>query len=240
MEANGAKIRLKKVLIVSTDLHEENMLKSVPQNEVVENLQIESTGSFGQEPTWWAQHAPDILIINLPDEEPLQNYFFSKLKTNVPKNQGILILSKNVSTSLMQLSGQFQKLRILKAPISATNLYKSIIDVVTSRETGKQQIHPRYMTDQDVTVTSDLKAGKMSSKMKNLSLTGAYIESAANTIGLVIGDLVRIQIYTHNRKEYVFDGRVVWVKAPDGANFIGFGITFVDKEEVYNNLLKGF
>ena len=38
-------------------------------------------------------------------------------------------------------------------------------------------------------------------------------------------------------KQYVFDVRVVWVKPqPNGAT--GYGCTFVDKDEVYNNLLK--
>jgi len=215
------------------------MIEEVMAQHQPETYQLETTGSFGQKPEWWAQNAPDALVIKLPADDFLQGFFFSKLKSDVPKAVSLLFICETVSAGLMQMTTHFQKVRIMKSPVEAFDLYRSLGDLLADYHPGKQQASPRYMTNQSIIVSSDSKKGQLEAKMGNLSISGAFFEVNQNTMGLANGDLIRIQIVIPGLKEYVFDAKIVWVRGNQPDQPQGFGCTFVDKDEVYENLLKG-
>lgn len=230
---------MKKVLIISTSYDEQKMIEEVASQQQSVSFQIETTGSFGQKPEWWAQQAPDVVLIKLPSDEFLQNFFFAKLKTDIPKTVSLLFICDSISAALMQMTTLFQKVRILKSPIESFDLFRALNELLADYEPGRQQASPRYMTNQAIIVSSDFKTGKLDALMKNLSISGAFFESKDNSMGLANGDLIRIQIIIPGMKEYVFDAKIVWVRANQPGQANGFGCTFIDKNEVYNNLLKG-
>lgn len=224
---------MKKVLIISTSFEEQRMIEEVMKASGPAQLTVETTASFGQEAAWWSTQGPDILVLQLPSDTLLQESFFTKLKKDVPKSQPIIFLCEGISSSLMMMSSHFSKVRMLKAPVNGFDLYRTVIDLIADYKEGQRQIHPRYLTDQPVEISSDYKPGRASASMKNLSMGGAYFEANVTGFSIESGDLVKLSILVGEpAKQYVFDAKVVWVKET------GFGVTFIDRDEVYNNLLK--
>ncbi len=229
---------MKRLLIVSTSYNEQKSIEEVLQLHSPGSLHIETTASFAQDITFWTLQPPDALMLSLPEDDLLQGYFLTKLRKDVPKTQPIIILCSAISQPLMQLSLLYSRLRLFKTPVEGYALYRSVFDLTKKYKDGENQNHPRYLTEQPVELMSDLAEGRLAAIMKNLSLSGAYIES--NSRGLLVnqGDLVKVSVYTQDvGKQYVFDARIVWVK-PQKNGMTGYGVTFVNKEEVYNSLLK--
>ena len=138
----------------------------------------------------------------------------------------------------MQLSMHFSKVRMLKMPVDGFGLYRSVVDLLQEFKAGARQAHPRYLTDQTVEIYSEIPNTKIRAVMKNLSLSGAYFETEETSFQMNSGDFFKLSILMGNpNKQYVFDIRVVWSRKKE-SGAIGYGVTFVDKEEVYNHLLK--
>ncbi len=213
------------------------MVEEVASQHNPGRFQIESTASFAQGPEFWKLKA-DVLIINLPEDPLLQGYFFQKLKADVPRTQPLILLCSAISSPLMQLSQQFSRVRMLKTPVVGFNLYKCAIDLLQDYEPGQTQIHPRYATHQVVELKSPNSATPMKAVMKNLSITGAYLESNDRSFEIKTGDMLKIEVLLgDSKKEYSFDVKVVWLKAMED-DTRSFGVTFVESDDIYNSLLK--
>ncbi len=230
---------MKKVLIISTSFEQENQVKQVFEKapEFPGGISFETTSSFGQDIGWWSIQGPDLLILNLPDDPVLQGYFFTKLRRDVPPTQPMIITCSTITSSMLNLSMEFVKLRMLKAPVDSFTLYRTIVDILTEYKPGQQQIHPRYLTNQDIEVYSDFKQGRWNATMKNLSLSGVYFEMPSVEKNIQVGDLIKISVIGSQAKNTIFDGKVVWAKDKDDES-TGFGVAFIDQNEVYNQLLK--
>jgi hypothetical protein len=227
------------VLIISPSSEEQEMIEEVAQHHNPGGLSVEATASFGQDSNWWIENKPDVLIVNLPEDELLQEYYFTKLHRDIPRTQSMLFLCSRISSSLMQMSLNFAKVRMIKTPVESFSLYRALIDLMRDFEPGQQQSHPRYLTDQEIEVLSDFREGKLSAKMKNLSMSGAYFEATTQSLELAPGDFIRLSVAVGQpKKQYIFDAKVVWMKPQSTSGLIGYGVTFINKEEVYNNLLK--
>lgn len=214
------------------------MLEEAMQMHSPGSLQLETTASFAQDITFWTMTPPNVLLLCLPDDDLLQGYFLTKLRKDVPKLQPMIIVCPSISGSLMQLSMTYNKVRLFKSPVDGYTLLRSILDLTKKYKEGETQTHPRYLTDQPVEVQSDLVEGRLTAVMKNLSLSGAYLESKSRGLLVNEGDLVKVSVYMGDpSRQYIFDVRVVWLRAQkNGAT--GYGVTFVNKDEVYNSLLK--
>lgn len=229
---------MKKVLIISSRMQEQDLLQNVALAHRPGAFSFETTASFGQDVTYWTAQAPDVLILCLPDDDLMQGYFFTKLRKDVLKNQPIIFVSEKISAPMMQLSLHFSKVRMLKAPVEGNVLYRNVMDLTQEYEEGRKQVHPRYLTDQAVEVRSDMYEGAMKAVMKNLSVSGAYFETLEEGFKIAAGDFVRLSVQIGTPlKLYVFDVKVVWA-AEKHRQIRGYGCAFVDRDEVYNNLLK--
>lgn len=229
-------------MIISISKDEQKLLQEALVRAPDKSYTFETTASFGQEAAWWTQNSPDCLVLSLPADDLMQGYFITKLRADVPRSLPILVLCEAVSASLMQLSQMFSKIRLLKTPADGTAMLKSIVDLVTAWD-GKQQIHPRYLTDQLITVLTD-DDKRYSARMRNLSISGAYFETENVDTNCKAGELIKIAISVGQPgREYEFDAKIVWVKPLEGQGPVkaqGYGVAFMNKEDVYNNLLKGF
>lgn len=229
---------MKRILIISTSLDEEKKIQEAAQIHNPGAFKVETTASFSQDVNFWQTQAPDVLVLQIPQDPLLQGYFFTKLRKDVPTKQPMIVLCSMISAALMQLSTEYSKVRIFKTPVDGFSLHRALSDILQSFQSGKEATHPRYLTDLSVDVHSDFHDGMMKAHMKNLSLSGAYFETLDRDFPLAQGDLAKISILVGEpAKHYVFDFRVVWEKAIDNGQR-GFGVTFVNKEEVYNQLLK--
>jgi hypothetical protein len=219
-------------------MDEQRKIEEVAQYHNPSGLNIETTASFGQDITYWTAQAPDVLVLQLPEDDLLQGYFFTKLRKDVPPSQAIVVLCTSISSPLMQLSMQFSKLRMIKTPVEGFALYRAVNELIADYKVGQKQIHPRYLTEQVIEVLSDMHNLRMSGTMKNLSLSGAYFEASQLPFEMKTGDFVKLSILAGDPpKQYLFDAKVVWCKLqPAGST--GYGVTFVNKEDVYNHLLK--
>ncbi|MFN7455068.1 MAG: PilZ domain-containing protein [Pseudobdellovibrionaceae bacterium] len=229
---------MKKVLIISTSFDEQKKLEEVAFNHDRDGFSFETTASFGQEPSYWLPQPPALVIIQLPDDDLLQSYYFTKLRSSVPITQPLLFLCSQVTVPLMQLSQSFDRVRMMKTPIDGFALYRAVVDNTKDYEPGKQQIHPRYLTDQKVEILSDFHPGKISGVMKNLSLTGAYIEADQLSFPVEPENFIKVSaLIGTSMRSFIFDARVVWKKKQDHG-MTGFGVMFVNRDDVYDNLMK--
>lgn len=236
---------MQKILIVSTSFSEQEQLEAIAQHHNPGGWTIQTTASFAQESSWWATNGPDLLIVELPADDLLQGYYFTKIRKDLPKSQKIIFLSPAISASLIQLSTEYSRVRLIKTPIDGYSFYKAVEDILKDWEPGKRQVHPRYLTDVNVEIRSDFKDGVNQGIMKNLSKSGAYFEVIKPEFPLEAGEFIHLAIPQSNGKQYLFDAKVVWAKklesgGSQSASAFGYGVAFIDKEDVYMNLLKGF
>jgi Tfp pilus assembly protein PilZ len=118
------------------------------------------------------------------------------------------------------------------------NLYKCAIDLLQEYEPGQTQVHPRYATNQEVVLKKMDGEPALNAVMKNLSISGAYLESQNLSAEVKAGDMLKIEVELGDAKKgYVFDVKVVWLK-PIDENTRSLGVTFVERDEIYNSLLK--
>jgi hypothetical protein len=233
---------LKKVLFVTPSSKEQELVEEVARNhEQGSDFVFQSTASFGQTAEWWSQLKIDLLIMSLPEDELLQAAFFSKLRKDVPRTLPLILISPVISQTVLQLTSIFNKVRILKTPLNGFMLYRSILDITATWEPGKQQIHPRYMTEQPILISLKSGGSQVGGVMKNMSVGGAFFESEDKTLRLKPTDEIKIEIPVTGAApaKYEFDARIVWIKDIDEKKS-GYGCTFSDLDEVYERLMKGF
>ncbi len=229
---------MKSVLVISATRDEQLKLESMARLHESQQIAVETTASFGQDVTFWTTQAPDVLILSLPEDDLMQGYFFTKLKKDVPAAQPLICICSVISSPLLRLSMQFSKVRMLKAPVEAFTLFRAAVDLLQDYKGKKAQVHPRYLTEQPIEIRSDFHASALQGQMRNLSMSGAYLESSDLKWNLKAGDFAKITVLPNaETKIYTFDVKVVWCKE-QAPNVRGYGVTFVNKEEVYNHLLK--
>jgi hypothetical protein len=232
---------LTNVLIVSISRDEQRALTVAASNVNNREFSFETTASFGQESSWWTTAGPDVLILCMPADDLMQGYFMTKLKQDVPRSIPLVVMSTVVTSNLMGLSQIFSRVRIVKSPASGESILKALRELTTVYGDQKKQVHPRYLTDQDIVISSELHGTETKAIMRNLSLSGIYFECLAEVTDYKATDVVKINVQLGAPpRDYFFDAKIVWAKSLDTGTGWGFGATFVDKDEVYNHLLKGF
>ena len=235
---------MKRVLIISISLAEQRELEGAAQLFASAEFTFNTTSSFGQEAAWWLSAGPEALVLALPPDEELQTYYLAKMQEDVPRTLPIVLLSPIITSGLMGLSQTFECLRIVKMPAPGTTIFKMLVELTTDFGPNKRQHHPRYLTDQLILISDEVRGLSFQATMKNLSVSGAYFEAGPGAqpdgANLKEQDIIKLNIEIGSpTRGYAFDGRVVWTKPLANGNS-GYGIAFIDKEEVYNNLLKGF
>ncbi len=224
----GSKRLMKKVIIVATSFDEHELLSGVAQHHSPGTYQFEVTASFGQTPEWWKDKNPDLVILSLPEEDPYLSFFMSKLKNETHRELKMLWIAKDISTDLMQLSTQFDRVRIMKRPLEDFSFYRAMVDMTADYEEGKLQTHPRYVTDLDVKVQKKLSKETFIMRMKNLSRGGTFLEAQNQSLSMNMGDVLEIDIFLESLgREYKFEGEVVWRQEPTATRSLGLGVRFV-------------
>lgn len=203
---------------------------------------FETTVSFGQPAHFWFQSPPQVLILNMPEEPSMQAFYFEKLRSDLPVNLRIIFLCSAMTQGLMEASTLFERVRLIKTPVTGFFLFRALIDITTDYPPNEQQIHPRYLTDQSIKLHLVNGGPTIEAQMKNLSIGGSYFEIQEVTPSFSVEDTIRMTVELAGVRGYQFDARIVWRKADikvDGSkNVIGYGCAFLNKELVYDSLLS--
>lgn len=228
-----------RVVLVDTSYEHQQGLEDVNETHTSGQFTFETTASFAQDAAFWA--GVDVLVLNVPDDPMIQGAFLDKLKAQVGTKTRVIILAPQLNPALLQISHHYPKVRLMKRPVTGYALYRALIDITTEYPLGRQQVHPRFLTDLAVEVVSDLKSVQRTARVKNLSISGAYFETDEVVPGFAKGDLVRLAIELPVAgaapKGYQFDARIVWLKALEEGRGTGYGCAFLNKEQVYDELL---
>lgn len=196
---------------------------------------IKSLVSFGQDANWWRQQGLSLLIVNLPADPLIESAFLIKLRADLPRETPLLLLVDTISSPVLQLTTAFDRVRLLKRPFESPALYRSVLDAITDRAPGTQQMFPRYQTDYPVTIQRG--SQQVPAAIRNISIGGAYFETRGQ-MGIAPTDDVHIKLTLPNGSNHEFSSRVVWVRdLPQGQ---GCGCTFREMDQVYHQILKGF
>lgn len=234
---------MKKVLIISQSFDLQTQLElaladvKVSDVDFVERFELYTSGSFGQERSYWIASAFDLLIIDVPSSFPVTRYFIAKLKSEVPSAQPVLILTSEVDKDLMALNFDFVKFRLLKKPYEPEALIKIFKDQFRQFKSGAQ-VHARFTTNIAVVLTSPLYPGEVRGTMEDVSAGGARVIISKSTVSYQAGDLVTCNISLPSR-QYSLDGKVVWRTAGQSANDYSIGIQFLTRELSLDQLFKG-
>lgn len=225
-----------RVVLVSTSYKEQEELEEVYAAHKTNLFTFETTASFAQEASFWS--AVDVLILHVPEDPVIQAAFLARLREKLPSTLRVIIMTAQMNTPILQLSQSLQRVRILKLPVNGYVLYRTLIDVTTDYPPGQQQAHPRYLTDLSIQVSSDLKSLQAEARLKNLSIGGAYFETALTAPPFASGDLIRLSIVMPGNKRYEFDAKIVWRRSQESPGVLGYGCAFLNKEQVYDSLLS--
>jgi hypothetical protein len=136
----------------------------------------------------------------------------------------------------MQLSHQRNNIRIVKPPLQGDQLWSLIRNLTMKREEGKQQIHPRYETLIKAQISV---VGRSSAEMtiRNLSISGAYVEYEGSDVALTPGDPITIKMSSSENKSYQFNANVVWARPMKSGQGLCMGVSFINKNDELNKLL---
>ncbi|MCK6597280.1 MAG: PilZ domain-containing protein [Bdellovibrionaceae bacterium] len=98
-----------------------------------------------------------------------------------------------------------------------------------------QEISKRFSTHENAIIEIYGRMGTLQGTMKNLSQSGCFVELTKGEYIPKEGDCVQITISLKSvNRTRVITGQVVWNKG------LGFGITFVKKEDIVKKMLNRY
>lgn len=151
----------------------------------------------------------------------------------------VLFVCSNVLATDLELLKSENKPHFLEADFEDKKLLGIVNKLLRIRQIPQQMLQ-RYHTNQRVLIEAIQKGTSIDSSMYNLSKGGAYCEfDPVDDVNLSIGDLVRLSVpLTDLSKSHALSAKVVWMTKKgrySGRN--GFGLKFINNEEVYRALL---
>lgn len=213
------------ILIISSSMDEQTSLEeAVKANPPKEKYTFTSTASFGQEASWWIDNRPDVLIISLPAEPEFQDLFLNKMRTDLPKDISLMVLTPEVTPDLLKLSKHFSNLRVIKGPLKGEALFKSVHDFIEYSAPDRRQVHQRHVVDIPCRIKVPGLDDMYEGRAKNISIGGVYVETKV-LLRLQAEDKVLLTFILGDvQKEYQMDARVVWIKGIHGGQAQAIGL----------------
>lgn len=229
---------MNRVLFVSPTTDEQASVEDVARHhEKGKDLEFQATSSFGQNDNFWSEAQIDLIVVSLPEDKFLQSAFLLKIRNQYPQNKSLILISHEITEGQLNLSSIFRRLRLLKAPVDGFSLYRAILDLLTPWQEGKQQSHPRYLTDQKVLISRIDDGRTVAGQLKNLSVGGAFFELSDLNLGLKVEDQIQIEIQASERTQVQFQAKIVWSREMKKGHQ-GYGCLFLLEDEIRNQLKR--
>lgn len=115
------------------------------------------------------------------------------------------------------------------------NIYPEKYDILDMLRGRMHEVARRFTTNELATIEVFGRMETMKGMMKNLSVSGCFLELTKGDYIPQEGDCIRmvLPLKSLNKTRNIF-GQVVWKKG------VGFGVTFIKKEEVSKKMLSRF
>jgi Tfp pilus assembly protein PilZ len=141
-----------------------------------------------------------------------------------------LILTEQVSIHAYRQVAIMENIITLQLPLSDDLLRAMVNQLGKDKSMASNQRLPRFITDEPVRMVVMETGLLIPSRMKNYSVTGAFIEYKG--INLRVGHNLKVNMHKQedpeSKKPLQLDGRVVWIRSDEartGAS-VGIGVQF--------------
>ncbi|MCB0392538.1 MAG: PilZ domain-containing protein [Bdellovibrionales bacterium] len=224
---------------------------------LIHGLSIESTEKIRQK---LEMHLSNVHIYTSTDLEKTKDIVTEKsLKilifesTNYTKNElnlfkdirlwglsfSVLFICDNVTAIDLETLRKDNKPHFLNSEYDDKTLI-GVVKKLMRTHNVPQQMSARYHTNQRVYVEAIQDGSGIDSSMYNLSKGGAYCEfDPLDEVKISVGDLVRLSVPLSDlSKNHALNAKVVWTtKKGRYSGRQGFGLKFINNDEVYRSLL---
>ncbi len=152
----------------------------------------------------------------------------------------VLICSEKLSNmEVYRYVSYNSRMRALETDVDEERFYQ-LVNKILKDGAVKQQMHRRYLTNEQAEMMAFGQENKIKGKLKNLSLGGAFIAlPLASTLRLDAGDMIKVQVpLKHEGKTHVINGEIMWLHKDEKNKIQGVGIHFLSKEECYEKMMS--
>ena len=148
-----------------------------------------------------------------------------------PRTQ-YLIFTNQISIHAYRKVAVMENVMILQLPMSDEVVYGIVNQLAKDNSVEAKQRFPRFITDEPVRMVVMETGLLIPSRMKNYSVSGAYIEYKG--INLRVGHNLKVNLPNQenpeSKKSMQLDGKVVWVRLDEtrSGTSTGIGVQFVE------------
>jgi hypothetical protein len=140
----------------------------------------------------------------------------------------VLVIAKGDVTKAVRAAKATPNLLFLEKPFEMKDLLGIIRKMLLARAVA-QRVHRRFATSQDAEVSFLTSGGSMTSRVRNLSKGGAYLEFM-QPAPIKVGELVSLKLELKDvNRTYSMHAKVVWTSRTNTRG-AGVGVEFVGRE----------
>jgi response regulator RpfG family c-di-GMP phosphodiesterase len=179
---------------------------------------------------------PDLVIFNVNDWNRDELKYVQDLRAEGYKELIMILAKADVPTAVQNLQ-LLDRVVYLEKPYEVRDLI-GITSKALMTGTVEQQFHKRFITEQEATVEFKYGKGVVSSRVFNMSKTGAYLELNALQ-DVSVGETVRVRLELENvSRTYLMPARVVWTQVMGRTGGTGIGIHFTGRGDVKRHMFQ--
>lgn len=174
------------------------------------------------------------VVLNLTEWSPKEAIMIQELR-RVGYVGPILVMAKADPDVVNRDLRSMSDVVFLPKPFDSKDLLGIIRKQLLARKVAQQR-HKRYATSQDAELEVESTGGRMVTRVRNLSKSGAYLEFMTPS-SLKIGEFVRVKLELKDlQRVYTFPAKVVWSNR-HGNRGLGIGIEFTGRGDVQRSIL---
>ncbi|MDZ4660957.1 MAG: PilZ domain-containing protein [Pseudomonadota bacterium] len=227
---------MNKILIFSTAVQESELIKQKLIDSIQE-VTVETVLTESDMMKYLVLNSVSVIILNF-DTVTQQRLQMAKDLRTLGNTSAIVVLAPTLENSLLKKTEKVTKSTVIQKPVRRNDLI-GVIQKYILEQSVSQRHHERYHTDAPTQIESFGSEGKTSSRMLNVSRTGAYLQ-CADSPGFAVGDLVRVDVQLSDLKKVrSVHAKVVWISQEgETDDRFGTGVCFIPEREVYKHMLN--
>jgi Tfp pilus assembly protein PilZ len=179
---------------------------------------------------------PSLMIMNVENFTRRKVQLATDLRT-LGFHMPIMVVANIIASNTYQILGDLTSTVLLEKPFELKDL-SGLSEKLIDGRAVKQRIFRRFYTDEEADLQLFRSGQNISSKIRNLSKGGAFIEYKGPAIS--VGEMLRLNIDLKQvARRYEVNAKVVWsAKVSPWGEDPGVGVQFVKDKDVYQNLLR--
>lgn len=234
----GYKPAHKKHVILASRSEDENVLlrKKLLSLDDVINGGVKVTTTRPQATKLELPGSPDLVIFNFNDWNREELNWVTGLRAEGYLNMIMILAKADVPTAVQNLR-YLERVVYMEKPYEVRDLV-GIAEKAIMKGAVAQRIHRRFNTEQEALVDFGVRGGAISSRVFNISKTGAYLELNALQ-DVCIGESVKLRLELDNmNRTYVMPAKVVWTQVMGRTGGTGLGVHFTGRGDVKRNIFQ--